>query len=49
MKAISLYVKPVNYTPQGSGLLCKVNVSVGAKSFQLSLAVPLTECQEMNL
>ena len=49
MKAISLYVEPVNYTPQGSGLLCKVMWASDEKSFQLSFAVLLTECQEMNL
>ena len=35
MKAISLYVEPVNYTPQGSGLLCKVNVTVRCKKLPI--------------
>ena len=31
MKAIFLYVEPVSYTPQGSGLLSKVNVTARCK------------------
>ena len=35
MKAIFLYVEPVNYTPQGGGLLCKVNVTVRSKKLPI--------------